>query len=1279
MKFCKVILTYIIIALTLCASAYAASTSDNKDLYLGNVAYIANGAEVYVKNNTNVKKAATLIVATYDNQNRLTALLSDREELEPGSDETLSVNGIASGEKVVAYVMEGLFANSKMPEPAVKGTNSTELSYILVNGKLIEGFSNDTEKYVVKNTSNFVLEAVAKDNTTAVTITKDDELNLYKINIKSHNGDLERTVTVAAYDDYKDTLAINKITYVTDKGITGEVTDLSSTVVLPKFTKTVRITAVSNFGVEIEYYVKNDTLTNPVEALEDNGKIASSNSKMVYTYVRPAKDQTIPIKNETSAAVIRVTGINNYGKEEIKEYNINFTAQQPRITEFNYEHGYPYPVFVGGAALYNDAYIDPADETVALGGQPVLSDRNQVCVDMSPELEGASIIMFPQNAKDGGWYKDNTTGEYFSFVADTGGTIYAFAQNGFKNSEYTSDKHGDGWVASDYTIVVKNGSSTWNKVYCRTFEKGETVKIYHFGRNGTSSNDYKGAYAIVWDENFIASCENISLDIYALKDINEQLPSTVKVNLTSGAQTEFNVNWNTTAYDPNGPAVQTITGQLSGEYMLAEGASDIVTATLYVSQTEDVSANLDKLIYITDTGATGEITDFTEVIELPKYTKTVTIEAIAENSEKIEYFVKNENLIAPGANGDWGILKDTNATGVFTAERPAKDSVIPLRNESATAIISVSGISPSGKETQKSYEVKFAAEQPRITQFNYSHGEPYPVYVGGAALYDDAFIDSENSEVALAGSVVSSDRNQIATSIPEELSDASSILFPANNKAGGWYEENTSGEYFSFVADNAGTIYVFAQNGFKNSEYTSDKHGDGWKETSGMTIDVKNPTASWNKGYYRTFEKGETVKIYHLGRNSTSANDYKITCAIVWRENVIKSVDDIELNIDKSMDIEARLPETVKATILSGDEIDVEVTWDISGFDPNGESTQTIYGTISDEYIFCEGVSNQIVATINIVQNEIISVDDCDIIYLKQGENVDSVLPSKLTAETSLGSEVECDVLWNIDSFDNMQVGIYTLEGEVASPDGILNNGITAKATVIVKYADEHIIFALEESSMVKEDDKWIDLSCYGNDVDLDIDNSTMMWTDDGLYIEAGSGKTVEIPEGTNNNIFNAIASQEFTIEFETSAINVVEESELPFFTADFNFTRNNASQDGNFIVNYNSKNSRNYVKLGGGVSRYWALDSTDTINNHKNVITVTANSSNSSNHDVNWYVDGVLRSTVTLSNNGVVNTISKLYLMGNTPVTTNANVEGSIVWKSFKIYDYAINVAETE
>lgn len=1265
----------------LCISAYAASSNDNNRLCFGNVVYSSNTAKVTVTNNTTENKSATLIVLTYDSQGRVTDVKSDKvTNLQGGGNSaTLTASFNSSATKVSTFVMEDLFSTENMPMPAVKGTNSTDLAYILVNGKMIDGFSNDVEKYIVENTSNFVLEAVAKDNSTAVTVTKDDELNIYEIHIKSHNGDLERIVTVAAYDDYKDTVAIDKLTYVTDTGVTGEVTDFSSEVVLPKFTKTVRVSAVSNYGQKIEYYVKNDTLTNPVEALEDNGIIASANSKAVYTYPRPAKDQTIPIKNESSTAVIYVTGINNYGREEVKEYKIKFTAQQPRITEFNYEHGYPYPVFVSGAALYNDAYIDPADETVALGGQPVIADRNQVCVDISPELEGASIIMFPQNAKDGGWYTENTSGEYFSFVADTGGTIYAFAQNGFKNSEYTSDKHGDGWVASDYTIVVKNGSSTWNKVYCRTFEKGETVKIYHFGRNGTSSNDYKGTYAILWEENIIASCEDLLLDIYALRDINEQLPSTVTVTLTSGAQTEFNVNWDTTAYDPNGPVIQTITGQLSGEYVLAEGASDTITATLYVSQTEDLSANLDKVIYVTDTGATGEITDFTEVIELPKYTKTVTIEGVSEYGEKIEYCVKNETLIAPGANGDWGILADENATGVFTAERPAKDGVIPLKNETASAVIYVTGTTPSGKENTKYYEIKFTAEQARITQFNYSHGEPYPVYVGGAALYNDALINSEDSTVAIAGSIVSSDRNQIATSIPEELIGASSILFPVNNKGGGWYEENTSGEYFSFVADNGGTIYVFSQNSFKNSEYTNDSHGEGWRSISGISIGLKNPTTNWNNGYYRTFEKGETVTIYHLGRNSTSSNDYKITCAIVWKENVIKSVADIEFNIDKSMDIESQLPETVKATILCGDEIDVEVTWDISGYDPNGDSVQTIYGTISGEYIFCEGVSNQVMATLNIVQNEIISVYAPETIYLKQGEALESILPSTVIAETSVGNEVECEVIWNTDSFDNTQVGIYILEGEITSPEGIPSNGIVANITVLVKYADEHIVFALEEAGMMKDSDKWIDLSSYGNDVDLNIDNNTMMWTDDGLYIEAGSENSVEIPAGTDNNIFDAIASQEFTIEFETSAINVSAGCELPFFTADINFTRNNSTQDGNMIINYNDSNARNYVKFGGGVSRYWALDSLDTVNTHKNVITVTTNSSNSSNRDVSWYVDGELRSTVTLSNNGTVNSLSRLYLMGNTPVSTNASVGGSIVWKSFKIYDCVIDVAETE
>lgn len=889
MKFCKAILAYIFITMMLCISTYAASTKDNKDLVFGNVIYSGNSAEVVVENNTTTNKPATFLVVCYDNQGKVTNVKSNKvTNIQGGGSATLRVEDIPSASKVVAYVMENLFSKSKMPMPAVKGTNSTDIAFIKLNGKVIEGFSNEKDKYIVPNTADFELEAVAKDNSTLVEIVKDSDLNMYEIKLKSHNGNLERTVTVSLYENAIDTLSIEKIIYETDSGIIGEITDVSQVMdwTLPKYTKWVKVTAVSNYSQNVEYYVHNDVTRAPDYYKKDlsyqsddfkeqsYSEIDSSTAKNPFREIRPAKDQTIPIKNQESYAIIKVTGTDESGKETAREYKIRFTAEQPRITNFRLRNGAAEPVFVSGAAMFNDALRD--EDGYAIGGSVISADRKQICVDMPEELIGASAFLFPASSNtSNSWYKNNSTGIYFSFKADTPGTIYIFAQNGFGNT----------------------------------------------------------------------------------------------------------------------------------------------------------------------------------------------------------------------------------------------------------------------------------------------------------------------------------------------------------------------------------------------SEYSS----NGWISVSNMTLSMSNETTTFTKGYYKSFQSGELVDVYHPGKNSHT-NDYRVATMIVWDECIISSLNSIEINVDKSKDVVSQLPDTVRATTTSGGEIDVEVTWNTDGYDFEGSSVHTIYGTVSeDDYVFADGVSNGVAATLNLVQNEITSVKEIETIYILQNESLDEKLPATVIAEVLVGDDVECDVVWDTTSFDDTQVGIVSITGEIIPPAGVENNGVETSVPVVVRYSDEHIIFALEESGMLKDEDMWVDLSQYGNDVELNIDNNTMKWTDEGLYIAAGQDNTVEI---TAEEVYEAIKSHEFTIEFETFEINTEADSELPFFTAELEYVKDENASEGNLILNYNTKNNRNYFKFAGGLSKNWTISSADVINRHKNVITVN------DDKQVVWYVDGVERPAVTAFNNGDITNVTKFALMGDTKVTSSNQIGGSIVWKTFKIYN---------
>ena len=1300
MKSWKALLGCLVLSILTGVNVYAASNKNDSGMIFGNVKYYQNGeyvtVEAEVSNKTSAEKTALLVVASYDSDGRAYNFNLNSQSLGAGENLLLKTENYLpkAGCKVKAFVMESFFGNEKMPMPAELGADSTDLAYILINGKPLEGFSNDKYRYTVPKTADFFIEAVAKDNTTAVAITKGENPDIYEITATASDGSA-KTFTVAAYDRAQDTLAISKIIYKADNETEYHTIDFEDVIELPENAKTVEIKAVAEYSSSVSYYVVNNATASPIE--EVSYGTLSAAARTALSYERPAKDNIIPIKNEESRAVIKVRGISENGLETEKVYTVTFKAKQPRLTSFVCEEKTYYPVFVGGAAAYDDS------------GTVGASDRNYIVKDISPELIGGSTFLFPVNNKEQDtWWNDNTSGTYFTFSADTPGTVYVLSQSTINNDEYKEDINNKKWKSADvsvykyeysddYTrvnnpdyiltppendsdrVAGQNYASRMKSAYSKKFRAGETVEIYHTGNNA-GVNDPKVLAVVVWNGEIetIASLEGISSQLDKKTPLLEQIPTEITATTEAGEKLLVEVEWNLATYDENKVGWQNVSGTVivPQGYVLKGGLSDEVTARVIVLQDNDY---LSTLKYFVD-GKEISVPDFdpktlSYTVELPDYTNTVKI--LADGSGTIETYVLNNRAEFSTETVDYGKMTSA-AKNVFIRQRPAKDNIIPVRNEESLAVIKVKN-TLDGQEYEMEYTVVFKSRQIRLTSFSTIEEKAVlkPVFVSGAAVYDDGRFD-EDAGIAAAGSVVASDREQICVEMPDKLRGASSFLFPVSNKEPGsesdpetnnWWYKHNEGAYFSFTAEQGGTIYIFAQNSFKNSEYTEDSHGEGW-EKSNYSIKLKNPEVTWSNVYARSFRKGETVKVYHTGNGgSSSANAYKITGIVVWDDPIICEIEDnITASIDAAKEITAQLPKTVKAVMKNGSEIDADVVWDVANLDGSvGE--HTIKGKITDEfiseneYVLADGVKNEITLTVTVALNKLKSVDSVTTVKICQGDDLLEKLSDTVKAKTVFDESVICTVAWDTDGFDNTAVGITEITGTITPPDGIEDGGLSANVKVIVRYSDDNIVFALENGGIDASGGKWIDLSKYGNDVTVPKNSDNIKWTENGLYTTAGVSELLEIP--LSDEIKDAIMSHKFIIEFELADILAQPNGETPLLTADIEYKKDeNTTMQANLIINYNDNKKRNDFKFGGNLTKYWAVGTIGDITSpHINKVEV-------SESKVCWVIDGA--SVEKTLNKVNITDIKKLTFMGNTKITSSNTIGGKATWKSLRIYKVA-------
>ena len=505
-------------------------------------------AEATVKNTSNKDKTAVLYLCKYDGD-VLKGISFGRKTVSAGGEAQVTANITVESDAeksytYKAYIWDGAVGNGACCQEAKFLDYPISLHGITVGGKPIEDYSDDKTEYTVK---------VSGENEQIAVYPKSGAVRITEVSynvpgntvIKLSAGGVTKTITVSTYMDEEYLYSLSSLKYSVN-GVEYGIEDfdpdeMNYEVVLPDNTFYVRVTGTS--PGEITYKVQDINGAPNRVAGVSFGKMRGDSTGPTYTYERLAPNRVIPIKNEETNAIIRVTDGTN-----VKKYMITFYAKQPRLTDYTLTEGARsnsyVPIYTSGAGLNND------------NGSVVSADRMWTASNVSKSLIGASYFMSPCNNKNENelwWGKDvrKKGDEYFHFVADTAGTVIALSSSDFDMNfedypdeiwkrenngtkpggisdareankaynNYTSPQYffyGLEWnmstdairanmgieaLSGDKLAEVKSAAGStrpYAYAWSRQFDAGETVVIRHTGNFGSAAQAY--VWAIIWDD-----------------------------------------------------------------------------------------------------------------------------------------------------------------------------------------------------------------------------------------------------------------------------------------------------------------------------------------------------------------------------------------------------------------------------------------------------------------------------------------------------------------------------------------------------------------------------------------------------------------------------------------------------------------------------------------------------------------------------------------------------------------------------------------------------------
>ena len=511
-------------------------------------------AETTVKNTSQSAKTAFLYLCKYDENDVLKGISFAKKSILGGSEAqvtaNIGVNSLAEKDYTYkAYIWDGALGSgaccqaARFLDPAITG-NGISLYGITVGGKPIEDYSDSKEEYTVK---------VSAENEKIVFYPKSGAVKITEVSysvpgntiVKLTANGQEKTIKVGTYIDEEYLYSLSSLKYSingVEYNIEGFSPDeLNYEVELPDNTFYVRVTGTSPGTVEYKVQDVNGA-PNRVAGVSF-GKMRGDTTGPTYEYERLAIDRVIPIKNEETKAIIRVTS-----GTETKKYTVTFYSKQPRLTNYTItpdaaNNSYV-PVYTSGAGLNSD------------NGSVISADRMWTAANVSKSLVGASYFMSPCNNKNANelwWGKDirQKGDEYFRFAADTAGTVVALGAADFDMSfddypeevwtkvnsgttpsgisdprqtnkaynDYANPKYffyGLEWNTNTDGIRANLGveaisgtkltevktaagsTKSYSYAWTRHFNAGEDVVIRHTGIQGGNAQAY--VWAIIWDD-----------------------------------------------------------------------------------------------------------------------------------------------------------------------------------------------------------------------------------------------------------------------------------------------------------------------------------------------------------------------------------------------------------------------------------------------------------------------------------------------------------------------------------------------------------------------------------------------------------------------------------------------------------------------------------------------------------------------------------------------------------------------------------------------------------
>ena len=298
------------------------------------------------------------------------------------------------------------------------------------------------------------------------------------------------------------------------------------------------------------------------------------------------------------------------------------------------------------------------------------------------------------------------------------------------------------------------------------------------------------------------------------------------------------------------------------------------------------------------------------------------------------------------------------------------------------------------------------------------------------------------------------------------------MTFYIGNGSGYVYNKVTAeGEEFSDVrrgnSDRRGTcetITVEVTDGVLNVVNTVSKNGMAALYFNGLTIkdvnydewlaskdndEEKDTEDTTDKTYVYTDKTVESGKTYSYkiaaivdGKTSFMSRVLEVETAVAI--DSVGTLDDITIvegtPIEDGQTVASLLPATVTVKTQTGEEIQADITWDVTDFDINKTGTYTVYGTI-------KGYDDALSIKVTVVANEVIGYATIEDITSIVG--VEVTLPQTVAVTyTNTTTELK-NVTWDTSNLDITKIADYTVKGIV--------EGTEDEVQVIVHIVDIYI------------------------------------------------------------------------------------------------------------------------------------------------------------------------------------------------------------------------------